>query len=226
MAKRKDLDPASFELEFISDLGNLRSNSGRMRRYVSLMCPICEEPFTGVTDNLKKAKSCKPCQAKRIGERTTTHGMYKHALYNIWQLQKKRVLDLTNMDYGGRGISMCDSFLNSFEAWVVYVESLPNYVDRARFDLTLDRINNDGNYEPGNLRWATKREQANNKRMYKNNTSGNTNISFIESCVNNPWQLIRTTPEGETLKALYFPTEKEAINAYRSYKKNTNRGLS
>lgn len=65
--------------------------------------------------------------------------------------------------YGGRGIKVCDEWYD-FLTWWVYVRTLPNcpYDDtgqRVVRDFTLDRINNDGHYEPGNVRWATDYEQ-------------------------------------------------------------------
>ena len=63
--------------------------------------------------------------------------------------------------YGGRGIKMCEEWENSFMAFYSDVSRLPNF---GNPDYTLDRIDNNGNYEPGNVRWASNHTQAVNSR--------------------------------------------------------------
>lgn len=67
-------------------------------------------------------------------------------------------------DWGGRGITVCDEWKNDFQAFYDYVSKLSHFGEAG---YSLDRINNDGNYEPNNVRWATRIEQNNNKRGVK-----------------------------------------------------------
>lgn len=80
-------------------------------------------------------------------------------------------------DWGGRGITVCDEWMNDPKAYIEYVEALEHYREDG---YTLDRINNDQNYEPGNMRWATHSEQSLNQRHKKTNT-GEFFITFNHS---------------------------------------------
>ena len=90
-----------------------------------------------------------------------THGMTNNRIYKIWADMKNRCTNINNQsysDYGGRGISICKEW-NKFENFYEW-SKISGYSD----NLTIDRINVDGNYEPNNCRWATYEQQNNNKR--------------------------------------------------------------
>ena len=99
-----------------------------------------------------------------------------HPEYIAWKCMKNRCLNKNYAGYrhyGGRGITIYDEWVHNFKAFYDYIGDKPE----PKCDYSLDRINTNGNYEPGNVRWATWHEQASNRRVLLN-TSGTIGVSF------------------------------------------------
>lgn len=118
-------------------------------------------------------------------------------LYDTWYNIKRRCYSYTPAykHYMDRGITMYPLWYNSFKDFESYIlETLGHRPE----GYSLDRIDNDGNYEPGNLRWATAEEQAKNKRAAKPNRSTVPPATLLEEAENICSDLFRTYP-GHTL---------------------------
>lgn len=104
-----------------------------------------------------KTRSCGCMNAER-----SVDPVYKHRLYATWNGMRQRCLNSKSArygDYGGRGIKICDEWANDFRAFEKWA-----YENGFEEGLTIDRMNNDGNYEPSNCRWATYSMQNSNQR--------------------------------------------------------------
>ena len=179
--------------------------------------------------NVKRGNTtrCKACSVKSRGDKRRTHGCSvafkdkepeKFRVYSVWRAVKSRCTnpkDKRYADYGGRGIKVCDSWDGSFESFLGDMGMRPTKYHQ------IDRINNDGNYEPSNCRWVTRKENSRNKRNTVILTINDTErpltewaeksgvaASTIEARVKRGWTHDRavfgtrhgkryTTPEGE-----------------------------
>lgn len=133
---------------------------GKNRRMVRCLCS-CGDYFVTRLDGLRSGtvKTCPACSAKRVWKSTRKHGRppeYQPWASMIQRCRNKNVPRFSN--WGGRGISVCERWMNSFEAFLEDMGPRPSMKHR------LDRIDNNGNYEPGNVRWATQSEQMRNTR--------------------------------------------------------------
>lgn len=127
----------------------------------------CGNTTKATAGNIKsgKMKSCGCLRREMSANINHTHGMSNNRLYGIWTDMKSRCLNISRpsyKDYGGRGIAICTEWINDFNFF--YRWAIKN---GYKANLTLDRKENDGNYEPNNCRWVTPKQQANNTRNNK-----------------------------------------------------------
>ncbi len=137
------------------------------RREIQWLCHCsCGRKTWVFTVNLRRLHtlSCGCFLADLTAKRSTTHGhtrgRTKSPEYRSWRAMIQRCTNPTNnrySNYGGRGITVCPRWRDSFEHFLSDMGLRPN-------GQTLDRLNSDGNYEPGNCRWATASEQNRNRR--------------------------------------------------------------
>ena len=114
--------------------------------------------------NLVNTKSCGCIKSLISREANLKHDMCKSPEYKSWRAMKARCLNPNHQaykNYGGRGITITSTWINSFELFIKDMGIRPTLKH------TLDRIDNDGNYEPSNCRWSTPDKQANNRRKRK-----------------------------------------------------------
>lgn len=123
----------------------------------------CGNEIVVAGGNLKKGNT-KSCGCLHNEGRKPNHGMANTKIYRVWIGIKKRCLNTNSTDYkdyGGRGIKVCSEWLDDFQSFYDYVSKLEHFGEEG---YTLDRIDNSGNYEPNNVRWADRNTQARNKR--------------------------------------------------------------
>ena len=191
----------------IEDLGMMypNENSKQKRRFGIYKCGFCGTEFKANTYDINRGyiKSC-GCYVRK-------HNLSHTRIYKIWRDIKSRTLNPKNKqynDYGGRGITICEEWLDihNFYDWAMdngYSEGL-----------SIDRIDNDGNYEPSNCRWTTRTIQTRNQRIYKNNTSGYKGVSYHKG--NNKYQA-QIVVNKKSIYIGTFPTAVEGAIAYNNY---------
>lgn len=150
------------QLIFLREVEPYRLPSGQVRRKALFLCNCGVEFECRIRYiEIGHTKSC-GCAMDYSGK--LIHGLTGTKLYRCWLAMRTRCFNRkhgTYKNYGARGITVYSPWIMDFKAFYLYAVTLSGWDDPT---LSLDRINNDGNYEPGNLRWATRETQANNKR--------------------------------------------------------------
>ena len=203
---------------FIKNLGMMYATkkSKDKVRFGLYKCGFCGNEFRTNTYNVNAGliKSCGCYKKRRVSEVNTKHGLKGTRLYTIWVDIKKRTLNPKNkryIDYGGRGITICEEWKNDFMPF--YDWAMSNGYEENK-GLSIDRIDNDGGYSPENCRWTTKTIQTRNQRIKKNNTSGYKGVSFVKDRLKYRAYL---NVEGKKVHLGYFLTAVEGAIAYNNY---------
>lgn len=134
---------------------------GKSRNYVFCECSCGTYTQKACADISSGATTSCGCYAReQSSARESTHGKSGGPEYNVWKGIKQRCTNPNHThysSYGGRGITMCASWLNSFEAFLADMGPRPD-------GMTIDRIDNEKGYYKENCRWATKKQQSRNVR--------------------------------------------------------------
>ena len=191
----------------IEDLGMQYPNetSKQKRRYGLFKCHCGKEFKANYYAVIKMNVGCGCFKIK--------HGQTNSNLYGVWEGIVQRTLnhnDKSYYKYGGRGITICNEWRNNFIAF--YNWAMENGYQEG---LTIDRIDNDGNYEPSNCRWADYFVQSANTRIIKStNTSGYRGVSKHHKV--DKWVAqIQINNKNKYLG--YYDTKMEAAIIYDNY---------
>lgn len=191
-------------LVFIEDAGS----NHRKCKLGKFKC-FCNNKFVAKISDVKSSK------VKSCGCMREKHGDAGNRLYRIYHKIKWRCEYPTNPwygDYGGKGIKICEEWskYSAFKKW-----SLSNGYDKR---LTIDRIDNDKNYEPSNCRWISQKLQNINQRTRKDNKTGFVGVSFCKDCKENPW-IAQIVINKKRFELGSFKTPEEASEAYQKSRK-------
>lgn len=148
-------------LVFIKEV--IKKNNSRR----ALFQCVCGKEFESYLNKVRfgHTRSCGCLKIQATIERNLTHGLTYHPLYTVWKDMKTRCLNVkcdAYKDYGERGITICNEWVetpNQFIEWAL--------ASGWQKGLEIDRINNNGNYEPGNIRFVTHAENSRNRRPVK-----------------------------------------------------------
>ena len=185
--------------------------SSKKIKFGLYQCCYCGKSWE-CNSSLIKTGRTKSCGCQKVNTLGIKHGLYNNRFYDTWNNIFKRCTNPKNKyykDYGGRGITVCEEWLD-VTIFIAWCESThPNMEG-----YTLDRIDNDKGYNPENCRWADRSTQSINQRMMKNNKSGVVGVHYYKGNVK--W--VAYISVTNTRKHIgYFDSIEEAVLARDNY---------
>ena len=185
----------------------LSENFDKKRRHWNCICDC------GAT-RVVRQDALKPGGTESCGECIYDSQVSYSSEYIVWIGIKARCNNPNHANYhnyGGRGISICDEWKNDFNKFFEYVGPRPD-------NHNIDRIDPNGNYEPGNVRWVDKSVSAANTRLTCNNSTGHKSVYLNKNCPNNPYY-VQVDRNGKKHQLGFYPTIEEAIKARNEFYK-------
>lgn len=219
--KRKSLIGETFNR--LKIIEQLPSDSRNKRQWLCLCS--CGEQTTARTESLTSGhiKSCGCLRDEKSKARMTSHGLRNHSLYTTWLNMRDRCSNKNNKNwelYGGRGIIVC----KEWDDFAVFLKDMGEKEDQ---NLTLERINGDGDYCKENCMWASWTKQARNTSMRSHNSSGITGVHFTsfihKGYLNEYWVATWSTLDGKNSRkhfSLKKYSNEEALQLAISYRKS------
>ena len=212
MTKKLELKGQRFgRLLVISDPIIKRKRNGQKQSWFMCQCN-CGNQKEIASSSLRQGvtKSC-GCLKKELKIKSnTTHGKTKTKEHIAWLNMKGRCYNPGRKDYaeyGAKGIKVCDEWRNSFEAFYEYMGDAPSETH------SIDRLDPEDHYEPGNVEWGTEQTQAIRRRIQKNNTSGVRGVQWYEP--SKKWRAVIGVNK-KTIHLGYFENKKDAVAARKA----------
>ncbi len=205
----KELNKDDFNMGIVRDIGMAYSTptSPRVTRHTMFECSDCGKQFVMQTKTAKNlgTSSCYHCSSVK---KRLKHGYTGTRIYRIWE--HMRIRCSSHKNYAGRGISVCESWNADCLPFIKWAMD-NGYTD----DLSIDRIDNDGNYTPDNCRWVAQNIQSRNSRKIRStNTSGYRGVFYNSQ--KSKWQA-KITVDYKVTHLGFYDEAHDAATAYDEY---------